>query len=134
MKGYGKVTAMLSQCYQIKNQETKYICKVKLLTIIFTFYIMLLPCIPCTDSKECDTTKTAISFSSNNHQEHQHENEACNPFCGCACCGQTLLSFLHLNKIVTTHSLAEKKQASFYNNSSLPLNFYGNIWQPPKLS
>ena len=109
-----------------------YFCTVKLLTFLFAFYILLLPCIPCTDKAECDNDSKTETPQSTNHQKHQHNEEACSPFCNCACCGQTLLSSLNLTKNIIAKPLLQQKQQYCYNNITLTSNFFGNIWQPPK--
>jgi hypothetical protein len=108
---------------------------VKFLTIIFAFYVLILPCIPCADKDECnDSTKTEITNATNDHKDHQHENKNCNPFCSCACCGHIFFPNFRLEKITVTKHLENLKQQFFYTNISLSSNFFGNIWQPPKLS
>ena len=109
-----------------------YFCVVKFLTLLFAFYILLLPCIPCSDKEECiNDLETQITQSSS-HQQHQQENEACTPFCSCACCGQTIVSNFN-NKLTIAKPLVQQKGQTHYNNISIPDHFFGNIWQPPKL-
>ena len=110
-----------------------YFCVVKFLTLLFAFYILLLPCIPCTDKEECTDVSKTQSIQSSGHQQHQHENEACTPFCTCACCGQTIVSSFNNNKPSIAKLLAQQKGQTHYNNISTPAHFLGNIWQPPKL-
>jgi len=86
------------------------------------------------DTDECiDNSKTATAISSTDHNNHQHENEACNPFCSCACCGQVFYPNFHLAKIAAKPT-AHLKQQFFYTNVSLSSDYFGNIWQPPKIS
>ncbi|WP_394799436.1 DUF6660 family protein [Ferruginibacter lapsinanis] len=107
---------------------------VKFLTVIFAIYILLLPCITCADSNECsNTTQSTVFKPSANHQNHQHEEEACNPFCNCICCGSITVSNILLNKTEGGHFLTTKKRKPFYKSISLSSDFYGNIWQPPKI-
>lgn len=107
----------------------------KFLTITFAFYILILPCFPCADKEECnDSSKTQITTSSSDHKDHQHESENCNPFCSCACCGQIFFPNFHPDKAVNSKPIGILKQQFFYTNISLSSDFFGNIWQPPKLS
>ena len=107
----------------------------KFLTIIFAFYLLFLPCIPCADKEECnDNSKTEITSSSTNHKDHKNEKENCNPFCSCACCGQIYYPNILSNKVVITKPIGNDKLQFFYTNISLSSDFFGNIWQPPKLS
>jgi len=108
---------------------------VKFLTLIFAFYILLLPCFPCSDTDECiDNAKKEKASSSTDHKDRQHENEACNLFCSCACCGQIFSPNFKLDKVATTKPLEKTKQQFFYANISHCSDFFGNIWQPPKFS
>jgi len=107
---------------------------VKLLTLLFALYILLLPCIPCTDQVDCGgIAQTEMQSQPGNAQDHRHENEACNPFCNCACCGQNLDPQVQFCKTIALQSSSIQKQENLYSNISLPSDFFGNIWQPPKL-
>jgi hypothetical protein len=106
---------------------------VKLLAVIFAFYILLLPCAPCTDADECnDRPAAAMSSVSTGHDDH--ENEACNPFCSCACCGQIVYTNFQPGKEALPKSFRNLKRQFFYTSISLSSDFFGNIWQPPKFS
>ena len=94
-----------------------------------------MPCLPCAGEDECDKpVQTGISKISqtNDCQVPQHENETCNPFCGCNCCGHNLV-FAKFGFIKTPSNLfIEKKQSAIhFFASQLVLQ---NIWQPPQLS
>ncbi|MFN0082269.1 MAG: hypothetical protein ACKVOM_07085, partial [Ferruginibacter sp.] len=46
---------------------------------ILGFFLLYLSSLPCGDSKECNA-KTPVEISANdNHQQHNHESEACTP-------------------------------------------------------
>jgi hypothetical protein len=108
---------------------------VKFLTLFFSVYILLLPGFPCSDVAECfDDSKIEIANKSTNHNNHQHENDGCNPFCSCACCGQVLFPNHQLNNVVTLKPIENLRQQFFYKNIFISSDFFGNIWQPPKLS
>jgi hypothetical protein len=65
---------------------------------------------------------------------HQHETEHCIPLCACACCGHIFATPLQFNKIVFVKIYEVPQQYFSYKSISVPSDFYGNIWQPPKLS
>jgi hypothetical protein len=114
-------------------QPILYFCRVKLLAFIFSWYILLLPALPCADSKECKPAdKTVVAAAGCQGQQHQHEDEACSPFCACACCGQVYTSGFQLNKSNPTKP-ATQKQQYFYTSASLSSRYLGTIWQPPKV-
>ncbi|MGG9963900.1 DUF6660 family protein [Ferruginibacter sp. SUN106] len=105
----------------------------KWLAFIFSWYILLLPALPCADSNECKPVdQTKVSATDCRGQQHQHEDEACSPFCACACCGQVFAPGFQLNKINLTKP-ATQKQQYFYTSVSLSSRHLGTIWQPPKV-
>jgi hypothetical protein len=107
-----------------------YFCGVKLLVAIFSLYILLLPAVPCRDTKECkEAIGTEKKASTGNHKEHE---EACSPFCNCTCCGQVVAPLLQLNRVAIIKLIARRQQ-QFYRDSSLLSCFLGTIWQPPKV-
>jgi len=108
-----------------------YFCRVKLLIFLFSFYILLLPALPCGDTKECrETAATEVQGQTGNHKEH--EEEACSPFCNCSCCGQVFTPVVQLNRTAIVRSIPQRQQP-FYQDSSLSSDFLGTIWQPPKV-
>ena len=76
----------------------------KFFTFIMSFFLLYLSCLPCGDSKECNV-KAPVEISANdNHQQHNHESEACSPFCTCSCCPASSyfysLSKSHISKVI----------------------------------
>jgi len=104
---------------------------VKLLIAIFSLYILLLPAVPCSDTKECkETAATGTPAQGGKHKEHGEE--ACSPFCNCSCCGQVFTPVLQLNRAAIV-KLTLQRQQEFYQDNSLSSDFLGTIWQPPKV-
>jgi len=104
---------------------------VKLLIAIFSLYILLLPAVPCSDTKECkEAAATDAQAQGGKHKEH--EDEACSPFCNCSCCGQVFTPVLQLNRAAIV-KLIPQRQQQFYQDRSLSSDFLGTIWQPPKV-
>ncbi|MBK7432994.1 MAG: hypothetical protein IPI66_03235 [Chitinophagaceae bacterium] len=107
----------------------------KLLTILFAFYLLLFPLFPCMESEKCTDEPAAVShYTSNRDHDQQNGEEDCGPFCGCACCGHLVTSNLQPNVNNQYQQPALLKQALFYHNISLSSDYFGNIWQPPKMS
>lgn len=109
---------------------------VKYLAYIFSVYIFVLACLPCTDSTECDDyTQASQVAQADTHQDHSHETEACSSFCLCSCCGQQISQLSFSNPLPQPKSPVqeETKAHSLYRSSACP-DFYGNIWQPPKIA
>jgi hypothetical protein len=91
---------------------------------------------PCKDNMACtiNTTEVIVDATTNHHDNHQHEDEGCSPFCTCACCGQVCyINFQPFNVAVITPS-KHAAQRFVYTNTFLPSSLFGNIWQPPKFS
>ncbi len=91
---------------------------------------------PCSDAhNECKKSNTSANYSEETKHNHKNDhNDFCSPFCTCSCCNTVVaLNFstfyLKKSKLVVPNS--EKiaiKEFSFISN------FYGNIWQPPKIN
>jgi hypothetical protein len=102
---------------------------------IFSIYIFLLAIVPCGDIVECNNLETNIIAGAVNdfsHQDHEHSEEKCTPFCHCACCGIHILAtdlvFFEYNKFQPKFPTIKVSYiTSFYPE------IYFNIWQPPKL-
>jgi hypothetical protein len=106
---------------------------VKLIAAILGIYIMVLPCLPCMDGDECnEPIEISVAQTADQHQ-HENSEEACGPFCNCICCGNIVSQNFQMLKIAAEKPLPAKKIQSYYNNISLSSDFFGNIWQPPRL-
>ncbi len=88
---------------------------------------MLLPALPCADVEEC--TSTAAAPATHN----EHEEEGCNPFCTCSCCGSITTAAIPLLKTTTAKPAAIQKKQFAYSNNFRSVNFACKIWQPPKM-
>lgn len=107
----------------------------KYMWLIFSFFILTLSILPCSENEECETLITT-TISQNNHQnKHKHESEQCIPFCNCSHCPasafyQSAIFYTFKNKI---KFLDKKEKLSFYSfiyNKKIA----DKIWQPPKIS
>jgi hypothetical protein len=95
--------------------------------------MLLLPCLPCMDSDECSEPAGTEVSQLMNHNDHEQDEEACGPFCNCICCGSIVNSNFHLPKIAELKAMPAKTLRSYYNSISLPSDYFGNIWQPPRV-
>ncbi len=116
----------------------QYICCMKLINTILALYVLVLSCIPCSDETEQILPAYSSSYihTSNTHSGHNHHNESCDlcsPFCICACCGG--FGFepkqIILKELLLADFPSDRNYYTFYDSFSS--NFYGNIWQPPKI-
>lgn len=104
----------------------------KLLFLFLSLYLLVLSCIPCNDSKECNMATPVEVYASNNHQEHNHSKEACTPFCTCSCCAASAF----YNPISKAQIVKEDFQSIKYpiHNENLNTEVSYSIWQPPKIA
>jgi hypothetical protein len=105
---------------------------VKTILLIFSVYLLLLPGISCAGVDNCgDEEKTAVSKIAG-HDEHEEDD--CGSFCTCSCCVHIVSVNFQSLVIAINKPIAESVKHNFYHNISLPSNYFGNIWQPPKMS
>jgi len=83
----------------------------------------------CEQKDDCEEAVT-ISTTTGDHPEH--EKEGCGNFCNCSCCVHIVSVNFQPALILIDKPLVTGKPFSFYHNISLPSNYFGNIWQPPK--
>ncbi len=113
-----------------------YFCFMKLFSVIFSMYILVLSCLPCGDVDDCKVADNdKVSFSKTSHSEHQEDTETCSPFCICACCGTNIAYNFFFSTPISEKQTTQYSQKLniVYTNDSFSSNFYGNIWQPPKI-
>ena len=107
----------------------------KLTSVILSLVFLILSCLPCADLKVNNSAHITTEFTSN-HEKHStdNHNDLCSPFCICSCCGSVIASYSHPIIIKTPiRSKVIKAQLPTYK-SILHSNFYGSIWQPPKIA
>ena len=84
----------------------------------------------CNDDMECNVKGEVKILASSNQQQHNHNKEACTPFCQCTCCAG--FSINHTIVSVPAITVPPSKGISSFlpdniREISLP------IWQPPQL-
>ena len=99
--------------------------------LIFSVYLFLLPGIACAGEDNCkDELETVVTKAADNED---HEKEDCGNFCTCTCCVHIAPVNFQAQAITIDKQVQEITKHSFYHNISLPSNYFGNIWQPPKM-
>jgi uncharacterized protein DUF6660 len=70
-----------------------YLCNVKIITIILSFYILALNVLPCNDTTvDVNNSQTEVVFSLD--WDHNHNaSDLCPPFCSCHCCHVHTIDF-----------------------------------------
>jgi len=98
------------------------------------FYILVLSVVPCSDVHNVCNDKSTKKELTQNHDHKQDQDDNCSPFCTCACCAASVIAVdfkpFKLKK-PTAFSISQKVSI---RNFSFLSNFYGNIWQPPKIA
>lgn len=100
--------------------------------ILFALYFAFLAVVPCGDKEDCnDLKKSELCQTSHEHDEENHEDESCTPFCTCSCCAALFLLAdvsNHVKQVAEINSIYTIHKASPETGAILP------IWQPPKIS
>ncbi|MFT3827532.1 MAG: hypothetical protein QM731_26660 [Chitinophagaceae bacterium] len=100
------------------------------ITFILAMLILLLNCVPCADASEtaCLPNDTHSANGKQTKETTEH-NDACTPFCHCACCANTPVVFPATDITVTTTFTAQyfERYIDRLIQISLP------VWQPPQL-
>jgi len=103
----------------------------KFFFFLLSCFMLYLSCLPCRDSKDCNEQSATKISAASNHQQHNHDEEACTPFCNCSCCAAATC-FTSFNRIqfdvVTFQSVKYP-----IGNTALNTEVYFSIFQPPKL-
>lgn len=103
----------------------------KTFSLIITFYLLLLSCLPCADGQEFGKSESTKISAAADNKRHQNNNDICTPFCNCACCSlavfQQIIHTCQIPKMVFQILKFPDFTASTGVNISLA------IWQPPKM-
>jgi hypothetical protein len=100
----------------------------KFLTLLASFYMLALSCVPCICEDNCANEKTEQSKPADKRQE-----DNCTPFCSCSCCHSVVFN---LKPILSAKKLSEFQAKATFELADENFTSYNshNIWQPPKLS
>jgi hypothetical protein len=100
--------------------------------LLLSLYLLGMSCIPCSDTTECNVSPQVEVLASNNHQEHNHTQEACTPFCTCSCCA-ALFFYNPLNKVEAAKIFFQSEKYPL-QNEVFDIEVSNFIWQPPKIA
>ena len=101
--------------------------------LIFCVYLLALPVMACAGEDNCNDATEQIIKQTNNHTDHEEKEDGCGSFCTCSCCVHIVSVNFQSPVISIDKPVEENTTLSFYHNISLPSNYFGNIWQPPKM-
>lgn len=101
---------------------------------IWTFYLMVLTSLPCSDAKnQCEDTVPKIE-TAQSHDHNKDSHDSCSPFCYCSCCSVSIVSYDFKPFEIRQPKVAFLSEKITLRDCSLISYYYGNIWQPPKLT
>ena len=112
-----------------------YICslfrQMKFISIILSFYVLMLTAIPCIDAPVHDCMNKTDASQGNQHSHHQNDSDRCSPFCTCNCCATSVI-FQDVQVQLSCFSFIEIQyfplSTGFFSDS------LASIWQPPKIA
>ncbi len=115
--------------------KNHYFCSVKIILFIFSLYLLVLPVVSCAevDGRMDELQSSVTQTQTETHSGNEKKTEDCGAFCTCSCCVHIVSVSFQSPVIIIDKPLLKSKQQSVYNNISLPSNYFGNIWQPPKI-
>lgn len=106
------------------------------LVYILCFYLLGIAVIPCGDVyNACEpSAQTATTPDKDNHSHGNDSDDVCSPFCTCSCCNISVNAKPNFTKLREDRVYSNNTKKSPVYNSTCTAGFYGNIWQPPRLS
>ncbi|WP_185269826.1 DUF6660 family protein [Adhaeribacter swui] len=103
----------------------------KWVAIIFSFYLLVLSCIPCADAAPQDNTaQKTISADNTCAGSPSSDVDLCSPLCLCTCC--TGVTLVHPVFKLESIPVLVNIPVPVYQTVSIP-NPTFSIWQPPQL-
>jgi hypothetical protein len=94
--------------------------------------MLYLSCLQCSEGKACNVKEEIKTSVADSNRQHNHDTTDCGSFCTCPCCVHIVSVNFQPYKISIEKLSDRNKLHFFYDNISLPSNYFGNIWQPPK--
>lgn len=105
----------------------------KWILTIWTFYLMVLTSLPCSDaSNQCEDTPKIETAQSHDH--NQDSDDACSPLCYCSCCSVTIATYHFQAFEIRKPKVAVITKKIIFRDYTLTSNYYGSIWHPPKFT
>lgn len=112
------------QIYAFRD-KILYFCAMRMLTYILAILVLTLSCLPCADASVTGAQMNSVTT----HSDQDYHEDACSPFCICACCATS--SYVYHTTFTLVWPSSSPNYSFFYVHTlheiSLP------IWQPPQL-
>ncbi|WP_346770863.1 DUF6660 family protein [Flavobacterium filum] len=106
----------------------------KLFAFFMAIYILVLSAVPCSDvHNDCNDKKTKTELTQN-HDHQQDQDDNCTPFCTCTCCSASVIAVDFVPFQIKNPTVFHISEKVSLRNFTFISNFFGSIWQPPKIS
>src|SRR4051812_13406339 len=97
----------------------------KWLSIIFSFYLIALSCLPCEDEGVFDSDAVSV-----HHTSEHLDNDLCQPFCVCNCCGVQVFNYVpEFEAEFAAPMKPEINKSLPFHKDNFIATFSGSIWQ-----
>lgn len=97
-------------------------------------YLVALSLLPCSDADDhCRDTPAGVEQADGPHDHAGDTGDGCSPLCSCGCCSISIIWFEYSSPGICPllQQYTSKKVAM--PADFIVSNYYGNIWQPPKV-
>ena len=108
--------------------------KMKIFAFFISFYILVLSSVPCNDMGNKCNKNSINKEHTQNHDHQQDTDDNCTPFCTCSCCSSSVLEIYFTPFCIKKPIEFSISQKITIRNFSFVSNYFGNIWQPPKIT
>ncbi|WP_293302335.1 DUF6660 family protein [Pedobacter sp. UBA4863] len=103
------------------------------LLIIWIAYMLALTSLYCSDvANSCNDGLSKIEVLQT-HDHNQDNDDTCSPFCYCSCCSVITTTFDFISFQIKKPKVAFFNKKLLLGDFDVVSNYYGNIWNPPKI-
>jgi hypothetical protein len=106
----------------------------KAIVFFMAIYILVLSAVPCNDMHNKCNSKNVKSVLTQNHNHQQDKDDSCTPFCTCSCCSASVVALNFTPFRIKKPAVFSITQKIIIRNFSFVSNYFGTIWQPPKIT
>jgi hypothetical protein len=114
---------------RINDQHVTTFVKVKFTAFILATMVLWFSLMPCNDVDCAGGSRAQLASSSQHNPDNQHE-DACSPFCTCACCANVSFKMPQTAVLKAPFPISSKN-AIYISTEIVDVSL--PIWQPPQL-
>lgn len=105
----------------------------KFFTLIFSFYLLALSVVPCSDSFNAGQNNQNEKTFSASHSHSTDSTDFCSSLCICNCCSSPVIAKFQATSITIT-KITILPQVNFpLRELSFVSTYTGNVWHPPQI-